>query len=93
MENTSINQHYLRTKQLDVKLLGRGFAWLDAGTHDSLLAASNFIETIETRQGFKVACPEEIALSNGWISKDQIASRIKYLAKTSYVKYLSELIN
>ena len=93
LEITSINQHYLRTKQLDVKLLGRGFAWLDAGTHDSLLAASNFIETIETRQGVKVACLEEIALSNGWISKDQIASRIKYLAKTSYVKYLGELIN
>lgn len=92
LEITSINQMYLEAGQLNVERLGRGFAWLDTGTHESLLDASQFIHTIEERQGFKVACLEEIAFRNGWLSKEQVAEQAKRLDKTGYGQYLGQLI-
>jgi len=92
LEITSINQAYLDIGRLDVQVLGRGFAWLDTGTHESLLAASHFIETIETRQGFKVACLEEIAFHQGWISNEEIILIAEGMSKTSYGLYLKSLI-
>lgn len=92
LEITSINQAYLERGQLDVELLGRGFAWLDSGTHESLLEASNFVETIEARQGFKIACLEEIAWRNGWLSNDAILRTAELMAKNSYGQYLKELL-
>ncbi|MFB3237314.1 glucose-1-phosphate thymidylyltransferase RfbA [Aeromonas salmonicida] len=92
LEITSINQMYLERNQLNVELLGRGFAWLDSGTHESLLEASNFVATIEARQGFKIACLEEIALRNGWLSKTEVAVTALKMAKNSYGQYLLELI-
>lgn len=92
LEITSINQAYMRLGKLDVQILGRGFAWLDTGTHDSLLSASHFIETIETRQGFKVACLEEIALSQGWITEQKISALSDTMNKTSYGLYLKSLV-
>ena len=83
---------YMDSSDLHVKNLGRGFAWLDAGTHDSLLDASNFVHTVEKRQGFKVACLEEIAWNNGWISDDQLQARADELSKNSYGAYLSTLL-
>ncbi|WP_429107525.1 glucose-1-phosphate thymidylyltransferase RfbA [Aeromonas media] len=92
LEITSINQVYLERGLLNVELLGRGFAWLDSGTHESLLEASNFVATIEARQGFKIACLEEIALRNSWISKDEVAITAQRMAKNSYGQYLLDLI-
>lgn len=92
LEITSINQVYLERGLLNVELLGRGFAWLDSGTHESLLEASNFVATIEARQGFKIACLEEIALRNTWISKDEMAITAQRMAKNSYGQYLLDLI-
>lgn len=92
LEITSINQVYLERGQLNVELLGRGFAWLDSGTHESLLEASNFVATIEARQGFKIACLEEIALRNNWLSKDEVAITAQRMAKNSYGQYLLDLI-
>jgi glucose-1-phosphate thymidylyltransferase len=92
LEITSINNEYLKRKQLKVEILGRGFAWLDTGTYDSMLEASWFIRTIEHRQRFKIACLEEIALLNGWISTDDVAAIAKPLAKTEYGKYLLEVV-
>lgn len=91
LEITSINQAYLDRGKLNLKILGRGFAWLDTGTHESLLAASHFIETIETRQGLKVGCLEEIAFSKGWISENQLISAGNAMGKTSYGLYLTSL--
>jgi glucose-1-phosphate thymidylyltransferase len=91
LEITAVNQHYLAQGQLDVKTMGRGFAWLDTGTHESLLEASQFIHTLEKRQGLKVACPEEIAWRNGWISTAQLLALAAPLAKTSYGEYLAAL--
>lgn len=88
LEITSLNQIYLDAKKLDILMLGRGFAWLDAGTHESLLEASLFMETIEKRQGFKVACLEEIAWRNGWISDDRLSSLADDLLKSGYGVYL-----
>ncbi len=88
LEITDINRLYLEKGQLNVQLLGRGFAWLDTGTHDSLLEASHFIQTVEHRQGMKVACLEEIAFRNGWINADTLASQATALAKTGYGRYL-----
>ncbi|WP_298999912.1 glucose-1-phosphate thymidylyltransferase RfbA [uncultured Tenacibaculum sp.] len=91
LEITFVNQHYLENEQLKVELMGRGFAWLDTGTHDSLLEASQFIETIEKRQGLKVACLEEIALYMGYINKQQVKKLAEPLKKNSYGQYLLNL--
>jgi glucose-1-phosphate thymidylyltransferase len=92
LEITTLNQMYLERGTLNVELLGRGFAWLDTGTHDSLIEASQFIHTIEKRQGFKVACLEEIAYRKGWLTREQLATEAKLLGKTLYGQYLSQLI-
>lgn len=91
LEITSINQAYLERSELKVALLGRGFAWLDTGTHDSLLEAGQFVQTIEHRQGFKIACLEEIAWRNGWISRQKLLEIAKPLEKSGYGQYLIEL--
>ena len=91
LEITSVNEEYLRRGELFVEWLGRGFAWLDTGTHDSLLAASQFVETIEQRQGFKVACLEEIAWHAGWIDTAALRARAKAMSKTEYGAYLLSL--
>lgn len=88
LEITSVNQEYLRQKKLKVELLGRGYAWLDTGTHESLLEAGNFIEVIEKRQGLKVACIEEIAYEMGYIDKNQLRALAEPLAKNQYGQYL-----
>ena len=88
LEITSINQAYLERGDLKVELLGRGFAWLDTGTHESLLEAAQFVETIERRQGYKIACLEEIAYYNGWLSKEQLIEIAQPLKKNGYGKYL-----
>jgi glucose-1-phosphate thymidylyltransferase len=93
LEITDINNIYLQNNKLKVQLLRRGFAWLDTGTHDSLLEASMFVQTIQKRQGYKVACVEEIAYNNGWIDKEQIGKLAQPLIKTEYGEYLMELIN
>lgn len=93
LEITCINQSYLESGKLHVELLGRGFAWLDTGTHESLLEASMFVQTIEHRQGLKIACLEEIAYKNGWISRDMIEKMGCELSKNSYGNYLLELLN
>lgn len=91
LEITSINQAYLERGDLNVELLGRGFAWLDTGTHESLLEAGLFVETIEKRQGYKIACLEEIAYNNGWLSKEELRSIGQSLSKNSYGQYLLSL--
>ena len=92
VEITSVNQAYLERGDLNVELLGRGFAWLDTGTHESLLEAGHFVETIEKRQGYKIACPEEIAFNNGWLGKDDLRRIGQSLSKNSYGQYLLSLI-
>jgi glucose-1-phosphate thymidylyltransferase len=92
IEITSVNEAYLSKKQLKVELLGRGMAWLDTGTHIGLLEASNYVEAIQERQGFYIACLEEIAYNNGWIDKERVLKSAETLIKTEYGKYLSELI-
>jgi glucose-1-phosphate thymidylyltransferase len=91
LEITDLNRIYLEENKLNVKLLGRGFAWLDTGTHDSLLQASNFIATIEQRQGLKVSCIEEIAYKKGFISKEELIELAKPLSKNQYGEYLMRL--
>lgn len=91
LEITSVNQEYLARESLKVKTLPRGFAWLDTGTHDSLAEASNFVEVIEKRQGLKVACLEEIAYKQGWISIDQLIEAATPMAKNDYGKYLLKM--
>ncbi|MGL4610754.1 MAG: glucose-1-phosphate thymidylyltransferase RfbA [Trueperaceae bacterium] len=93
LEITDINKRYLEMGQLSVEMMGRGMAWLDTGTHESLLQAGNFVETIEARQGLKVACLEEIAFNKGWISAEQVAELAKPLEKNQYGQYLLGLIN
>lgn len=88
LEITEINQIYLKQNKLNVELLGRGFAWLDTGTHDSLVEASQFIATIEKRQSFKISCLEEIAFRQGWISKERLKALAEPLLKTEYGQYL-----
>ncbi|MEI9533255.1 glucose-1-phosphate thymidylyltransferase RfbA [Moellerella wisconsensis] len=92
LEITTINQIYLQNKKLKVELLGRGFAWLDTGTHDSLLEASSFVETIEKRQGFKIACLEEIAYRQNWLTAKQVLETANKCRKNSYGEYLINLI-
>lgn len=92
LEITTLNLMYLEQGLLNVELLGRGFAWLDTGTHDSLIEASQFIHAIEKRQGLKVACLEEIAYRKGWISHQQVAEEAKLMGKTPYGQYLTRLI-
>ena len=93
IEITSINQQYLKQGNLSVELLRRGFAWLDTGTHDSLLEASTFVQTIEHRQGYKIACLEEIAFNQGWINESDIRRIGETMAKNGYGQYLLELID
>ena len=91
LEITDLNRCYLRDGTLMLEKLGRGYAWLDTGTHESLVQASNYIETIENRQGLKVCCPEEIAFLNGWIDRAQLERLAAPLAKTGYGRYLLAL--
>jgi glucose-1-phosphate thymidylyltransferase len=88
LEITTLNQMYLEKGKLSVETLGRGFAWLDSGTHESLLEAALFVETIEKRQGYKIACIEEIAYNNGWIDKSELLKTAQLLSKNSYGKYI-----
>lgn len=92
LEITDVNRHYLEAGQLDVEIMGRGMAWLDTGTHDSLLEASQFIATLEKRQGLKVACPEEIAWRRRWIDAEQVRRLAQPLAKNGYGQYLLRLL-
>ena len=91
LEITDVNNIYLERSILNVELLGRGFAWLDTGTHDSLLEASQFVQTVEHRQGLKIACLEEISFNNGWINSDQLLERANFFKKTGYGQYLLKL--
>ncbi len=91
LEITSINEEYLKNGRLKVELLGRGFAWLDTGTHDSLMEASMFVQTVEHRQGYKVACIEEISYNNKWISKEKLITLAQPLKKSGYGQYLLEI--
>jgi glucose-1-phosphate thymidylyltransferase len=91
LEITCVNNAYLEANELNVEVLGRGFAWLDTGTHESLLEAAQFVETIEKRQGYKVACLEEIAFNNGWLTKEQVQTAGKLMSKNSYGQYLLEI--
>jgi glucose-1-phosphate thymidylyltransferase len=91
LEITCVNNAYLELGELNVELLGRGFAWLDTGTHESLLEAAQFVETLEKRQGYKVACLEEIAFNNGWLSIDRLLDSGKLMVKNSYGQYLLEV--
>lgn len=93
LEITTVNQMYLERGDLNVELLGRGFAWLDTGTHSSLLEAAQFVETIEKRQGYKVACLEEIALNNGWLGKEQVLEIGSTMSKNTYGQYLISLVD
>ena len=92
LEITTLNQMYMERGDLNVELLGRGFAWLDTGTYESLLEAAMFVETIEKRQGYKIACLEEIAWNNGWLTDAQVMQTAKELSKNSYGQYLMDLI-
>jgi glucose-1-phosphate thymidylyltransferase len=92
LEITDLNRLYLEQGQLSVEIMGRGYAWLDTGTHDSLLDAGQFIATLESRQGLKIACPEEIAWRSGYIGDEQLAALAKPLAKNGYGQYLQRLL-
>ncbi|MEM1439431.1 MAG: glucose-1-phosphate thymidylyltransferase RfbA [Pseudomonadota bacterium] len=91
LEITSVNQEYLKRGLLNVELLGRGFAWLDTGTHDSLMDAGHFVQTIERRQGFKIACLEEIAFRRGWLTTEGLLATASNLGKTDYADYLRSI--
>ena len=93
LEITSINNIYLSEENLNVKILGRGFAWLDTGTHESLIEASRFVQTIEKRQGLKIACLEEIAYKKGWIEEEDLLSQAHFLSNTDYGDYLKQILN
>ncbi len=92
LEITCVNNAYLEKNNLFVETLGRGFAWLDTGTHESMLEASQFVETIERRQGYKLGCLEEISFSNGWLDEEQLVAQARSLEKTSYGRYLFDLV-
>jgi glucose-1-phosphate thymidylyltransferase len=93
LEITTVNARYLEQGRLDVEIMGRGYAWLDTGTHDSLLEAGQFIATLEKRQGLKVACPEEIAYRSGWITRDALAAMAQPMLKNGYGQYLMQVVN
>ena len=93
LEISDINKIYLNQGELNVKVMGRGFAWLDTGTHDTLIEASNFIKTVEKRQGLKIACLEEIAYNKGWISKNKMKYIINNMIDTNYRDYLKYVID
>jgi glucose-1-phosphate thymidylyltransferase len=93
LEITDVNKVYLNNNQLNVELMGRGYAWLDTGTHQSLMSAANYIQIIEERQGLKIACPEEIAYNNGFINAEQLEKIAQPLIKSGYGQYLMNLIN
>lgn len=93
LEITNVNPRYLELEQLTVEIMGRGMAWLDTGTHDSLLEAGQFIATLEKRQELKVACPEEIAWRQGWINDEQLQKAAKALGKSGYGTYLDALLS
>ena len=93
LEITDINNEYLKMERLDVELLGRGFAWLDTGTYETLLEASQFVQTLENRQGLKIACLEEIAYKNKWIDKDKLISQADIMSNTSYGNYLKLIVD
>jgi len=93
LEITDVTNAYLQRSDLHVSLLGRGFAWLDTGTHESLMEASHFIQTIETRQGLKVACLEEIAYHQGWLGAEQLERQATALSKTGYGQYLLRVLH
>jgi len=92
LEITTVNAQYLEQRQLSVEIMGRGYAWLDTGTHDSLLEAGQFIATLEKRQGLKVACPEEIAFRSGWISAAELKRQAQPLLKNGYGQYLLQIL-
>jgi glucose-1-phosphate thymidylyltransferase len=92
LEITDLNRLYLEAKSLKTEVFGRGFAWLDTGTHASLLAAAQFIQNVEERQGLKIACLEEIAFHQGWLSSDKVRDLIANLGKTDYATYLTEIL-
>ncbi|HKK18970.1 MAG TPA: sugar phosphate nucleotidyltransferase, partial [Opitutales bacterium] len=91
-EITDLNKRYLDAGELYLEKLGRGYAWLDTGTHDSLMQAATFVQTVEERQGLKIACPEEIAWRQGWITDEQLARQADELAKSGYGEYLAMLL-
>jgi len=93
LEITDLNRRYLESGNLSVEMMGRGYAWLDTGTHDSLLEAASFIATLQKRQGLMVACPEEIAFASGWISREKLDALARPLAKTGYGQYLLNLLD
>ena len=93
LEITDLNRIYLENDELDVVLLGQGFTWLDTGTHESLVEATNFVKTIETHQHRKIACLEEIAYLNGWITKEEVLSSYKVLKKNQYGMYLKDILD
>lgn len=92
LEITDVNQRYLELGMLNVEIMGRGFSWLDTGTHDSLLEASSFIATLQKRQGLQVACPEEIAFAQKWIDEEQLENLAQPFIKTNYGQYLMRLL-
>jgi len=93
LEITDVINAYLKRGQLNLKILGRGYAWLDTGTHDSLLDAGQFVKTVEERQGYKIACLEEIAYKRGWLSREQVLAQAQSVAETKYGKYLLDMIS
>lgn len=93
LEITCLNEIYLKQNKLNVEILGRGFAWLDTGTHESLLEAAQFVETIEKRQGYKIACLEEVGFNNGWLTRHKMKELAASMLKNSYGKYLMDLIS
>ena len=92
LEITDVNRHYLQAGQLSVEIMGRGFAWLDTGTHDSLLDAAGFIATLQKRQGLMVACPEEIAYRQGWITAASVEKIASQMMKSGYGQYLQRIL-
>ncbi|MBA2724140.1 MAG: glucose-1-phosphate thymidylyltransferase, partial [Methylibium sp.] len=93
LEITDVNARYLAQGELGVEIMGRGYAWLDTGTHDSLMEAGQFIATLEKRQGLKVSCPEEIAYRSGWISAEELEANARPMLKNGYGQYLMKVLN